>query len=321
MKRAGLAALIFLMTLCLPAGAERGWAQAPVGRSGKPLVAAKEIVLYLHPDLKSTAFVEILICALQRVLVAPVRATRLELPLTTDLFSTPTQLDAEKLGSRFFAATARDHGPGAFSYLLLPYDLKAPPWRFVFALSFGDEQSTVHGGVLSTARLDVSDPRVAHSGGADLTAARAYKLVLKSVARVAGYWGPEGCILGFPRSLDELDRKSSEFCPEDRAVLVAAGILKAKEEGGCIPVADATTGIGLHFRSLTVARRPIPATPSHRSGALIGSLRIAGVRPRADAPRQRRDESRPPSPASIPAIPESNPAIREPNFADLRRAW
>jgi predicted Zn-dependent protease len=240
MKIAGLAALIFLMALCLPVGAERGWAQAPVGRSGKPLVAPKEIVLYLHPDLKSTAFVEILICALERVLTAPVRATPLELPLTTDLFATSTQLDAQRLGARFFAATARDRGPDTFSYLLLPYDLKAPPWRFVFSQYFGDEQSPVHGGVLSTARLDVRDPRAPHKEGADITAVRVYKLILKSVARVAGYWGPEGCILAFPRSLDELDQKSSEFCPEDRAVLVAAGILKAKEDGGCIPVANAT---------------------------------------------------------------------------------
>jgi hypothetical protein len=57
--------------------------------------------------------------------------------------------------------------------------------------------------------------------------------MLDSIARVAGLKSPDKCILAFPRSLDGLDRKSSEFCPDDRATLVSAGILnsRAGQEG------------------------------------------------------------------------------------------
>jgi hypothetical protein len=63
-----------------------------------------------------------------------------------------------------------------------------------------------------------------------ITAARAYKLILKSIARLAGLRSPDACVLSFPRSLEELDQKSSEFCANDRAALVGAGILKDKED-------------------------------------------------------------------------------------------
>jgi hypothetical protein len=58
---------------------------------------------------------------------------------------------------------------------------------------------------------------------------RAYKLILKSIARLAGLTSPDACVLAFPRSLEKLDRKSSDFCPDDRAALIAAGILKSRE--------------------------------------------------------------------------------------------
>ena len=64
--------------------------------------------------------------------------------------------------------------------------------------------------------------------------------MLKSIARLAGLASPDRCILVFPRSLDELDRKSAEFCPEDHDALVAAGILKGNEAdtGDCIAISD-----------------------------------------------------------------------------------
>jgi predicted Zn-dependent protease len=193
------------------------------------LVAPAEIVLSIQSDLKSTDFVQPLVCALQRVLVAPVSTRTLDLRLGPELRATATQFDVGKIADVFIRATAADGGSKSFKYFLIPYDLKAEPWRYVFSTSFGNETTPYHAGVLSTARLDVGNPRQQHHQGSEITAMRAYKLILKSIARVAGLKSPDACVLTFPRSLDELDRKSSEFCPNDRAILARAGILKSNE--------------------------------------------------------------------------------------------
>jgi len=205
-------------------------AQAPLRNANGGLVAPDEVVFYIHTDLKSTDFVQPLVCALQRVLVAPVSTRTLKLGLGSELLSTPTQFDVSKVADLFLRTTAADGTAQTFKYLLLPFDLKAEPWRYVFSTSFGNDTTAYHAGVLSTARLDVADPRRQHHLGAVITAQRAYKLMLKSIARVAGLKSPDACILAFPRSLDELDRKSAEFCPDDRALLVKAGILN--DNGG-----------------------------------------------------------------------------------------
>jgi hypothetical protein len=108
----------------------------------------------------------------------------------------------------------------------------------VFLLSFGDETTREHAGLVSTARLDRPRPGVAHSERADIITQRAYKLLLKSITRVAGYRNPQGCILASALGLDELDRNSAEFCYGDRAALVSAGILKAEAGSGCPLVAQ-----------------------------------------------------------------------------------
>ena len=99
-----------------------------------------------------------------------------------------------------------------------------------FPQASGNETVPFRVGIVSTARLDPGNPRRQHREGHAITAARAYKLILKSIARLAGLRSPDACVLSFPRSLEELDQKSSEFCPNDRAMLVGAGILKDKED-------------------------------------------------------------------------------------------
>jgi predicted Zn-dependent protease len=207
------------------------------------LVAPAEVVLYIHSDLKSTDFVRPLVCALQRVLAAPVSTRDLNLPLGPELRATPTQFDVAKVADRFIRTTASDGTPPSFKYLLVPFDLKAETLRYVFATSFGNETTSHHVGIVSTARLDISDPRQWHHQGFEITAQRAYKLLLKSIARVAGLHSPDACVLAFPRSLEDLDLKSSEFCASDRAALVAGGILKEKENSqgdDCIAIAQGT---------------------------------------------------------------------------------
>jgi predicted Zn-dependent protease len=227
------AAWLFACTLAAPA-------EQPLHSVSGGLLAPAEIVLYIHSDLKSTDFVQPLVCALQRVLVAPVTTQTIVLPLGSELLATPTQFDVGWVATRFIQATAADRDPTSFKYLLLPFDLKAESLRYVFATSFGNTTS-FHVGVVSTARLDVDDPRRSHHQGSEITAMRAYKLILKSIARVAGLGSPDACILAFPRSLDELDRKSPEFCAGDRTILVAAGILKAEpapEGKDCVAVSQ-----------------------------------------------------------------------------------
>jgi predicted Zn-dependent protease len=198
------------------------------------LVAPSQITLYIHSDLKDTAFVEPLVCSLRRVLAADVDWKEISLPLNRSLLASPTQFDVSKISEQFVQATAADTGSSTYRYLIIPYDLKDQTFHFVFATSFPRD----HDGVLSTARLGVNDPGMSAAERGEATALRLYKLILKSVARLAGYGSSNGCILAFPRTLEELDRKPAEFCPVDRAALIDAGVLKEEESIGCAYVSQ-----------------------------------------------------------------------------------
>jgi predicted Zn-dependent protease len=196
------------------------------------LSAPSEVMLYVHSEMTRTEFVERLECALKHVLVAPVSTQDLKLALGRDLQASPTQLDVQKVANAFVQATKHEGGSRTFKYLFLPFDLKDAEHRYVFATSFSNAQPPAHVGIMSTARLDTRNPNYPKEQNGAQTAHRLYKLVLKSVARLAGLKSPDACVLVFPRSLEELDQKSSEFCPDDRAALVKAGILKAEEDVG-----------------------------------------------------------------------------------------
>ncbi|MBR1122989.1 hypothetical protein JQ628_15795 [Bradyrhizobium lablabi] len=212
------------------------------------VVAPAEVVLYIQSDLKRTEFVQPLVCALQRVLAAPVSVQTLDLPLGPELLATTTQFEAAKVADRFIERTAGEANAPSFRYLLIPFDLKVEAWnwRYAFSTSFGDETTSYHVGVVSTARIAAGNWWLQSPWDHEITATRAYKLILKSIARITGHRDTGGCILTTSLSLEELDRKSSEFCPGDRAALVAAGVLKEKEEQN-------------GPRCMTVARRSLPA--------------------------------------------------------------
>jgi predicted Zn-dependent protease len=210
------------------AGISSASAQAPKTSNGR-LLAPAEVVLYIHSDLKSRDFVKPLVCALQRVLTAPVSTQAWTLPLGPELLATPEQFETSKVANRFVRATAKDGTPPSFKYLLLPFDMRAESFPYVFASSFSDTTGRYHTGIVSTARLDPVDPRQPHHQGSEITARRVYKVVLKSIARLAGLRSRGACVLASPQSLEELDQKSPEFCQDDREALVAAGILKSTE--------------------------------------------------------------------------------------------
>lgn len=194
-------------------------------------LAPDEIVIYVHTEMKNTDFVEGLVCELGRVLVAPVRATTIDLPLLTSYLATRTQLDVDKVAQPFAAATA---GEGrVFRYLLLPSDLKAEGLNYVFSSTQPDGEPVA---VMSNIRLTPTDRNLSRKRVSDITADRLYKLMLKSIAFLSGL-RTNGCIMNFPRNLPELDLKAAEFCDGDRASLVAAGVLKEKPFGACANVA------------------------------------------------------------------------------------
>ena len=197
------------------------------------LVPPDEVVIYVHEDMKNTDFVEGLVCELGRVLAAPVRATTSDLPLFKSYLATATQFDTGKVRAPFARATASDGR--IFRYLLLSYDLKAEGLNYVFA------DTDIDGGtvsIMSTIRLTPTEPGLSRKRVSDVTGDRVYKLMLKSVALLAGL-RTNGCVMAFPRSLPELDQKAAEFCPADRAALVAADVLKDKPFGACSTVAMA----------------------------------------------------------------------------------
>jgi len=224
LARVGHYAAAIWFVACLPAVVSVAHAQGLTGPS--------EVVLYIHSEMKRTEFVERLECALKHVLVAPVSTQQLKLALGNDLRASATQLYTQKVAGAFARATANDGGPRTFKYLLLPFDLTEAKLPFVYDSSFTDTKAVIHVGIMSTARLDTRNPDYPDEQNSAQTAYRLYKLILKSLARLAGFKSSDSCILAPLRNLAELDRKTTEFCPNDRAALVEAGILKPEQDVG-----------------------------------------------------------------------------------------
>jgi predicted Zn-dependent protease len=203
--------------------------------SAQPRLAAPdEVVIYLHASMKETDFADGLVCELGRVLVAPVRATTIDLPLTQDYLATPSQFHSGKMMLPFARATAGEPGR-VFRYLILDRDLKVDGLNYVFSETSLAADPVA---VMSIIRLKPNAPGLSRKRVSDVTGDRLYKLMLKSIAILAGL-RTGGCVMAFPRSLPELDAKAAEFCPADRTALVDAGVLKAKPFGACNTVAMA----------------------------------------------------------------------------------
>lgn len=202
--------------------------------SAQRLLAPGEVVLFVHKGLTNTDFVEPLVCALSKVLRPPVRVSTLDLALTEDLLETPSQFSALKIVARVAQATADSTEQAMpFRYFLLDRDLRGPSGgRYSFIESY---HAPWNAGVLSVMRLAPTDKHLGPDHIADATQRRAYKLLMKSIGRMSGLRG-DGCVLRQSRSVEELDAKSSEFCPQDRAALVAAAVLKESPSESCSTV-------------------------------------------------------------------------------------
>jgi len=237
MRYFAFASLAFVLAILLPLD---GRAQTPASDPfGQTLRAPKQVVLFVDGSLRYRDFVDPLACMLQNALNVPVVTKVSSLPLTPNLRANADQYAVEQLIPAFYQSIASKEPQGTFSFLLLSDDLKSEPFHYVFSTAEGDATTSFHAGVLSIARLDPGDLVGSAKERSDTTSLRAYKLLLKAVARLSGYGTEQGCILAFPRSLIELDEKSAEFCPADRGVLVAGGILRPTAGKGCNIIADA----------------------------------------------------------------------------------
>jgi predicted Zn-dependent protease len=217
-----------VLVMSVPASLRDAIFEAFFRDPNRPLDPPHEVVLYIHPELKRTELVDPLVCALRRVLVASVTKKQIDLPLGSDLAATRTQLDVDKVADRFVAAAA-DPNYNRFKYLVVTQDLKAPFMNYVFASRFDKKDKAFRGGVISVYHLDpgLSDP----ASNANATALRVYKIVLRSVVGLSWYKNKnfDGCVLSFSNNLTEHDDKTAELCEDDRAPLIAAGVLKDKE--------------------------------------------------------------------------------------------
>jgi predicted Zn-dependent protease len=224
---------IMLRLVILLAIAILSWPTAALTQVSRTV--PKEVVIYVHPEMPDIDFVSPLICELSRVLVAPVRAEKLDLPIDMSLMASLTELDSRKVLGRLYFATTRD--PEIFMYLLVPHPLRLDN-KATFATNFGLPYNK---GVVSIFQLMPSRQSMTLAQIADVTMRRTYKIILRYVGQSAGLWQKNGCVLQLPRGIGELDGKSSDFCEEDRAYLVEAGVLKRQPGGGvCAPVSQRT---------------------------------------------------------------------------------
>lgn len=195
-----------------------------------PGVVPRDILIYVHSDMPNTDFVDPLVCALKKTLVAPVRAERFVLPIDTSLLGSLSELSSEKVLGRLYQQT----GPyaGTVMFLLVPYPVLSQG-RPVFGSNFGAPYNKAVVSISSLAAL----PRGATPAQTtDAIVRRAYKVLLRYVGQIGGFWSNNDCIMKMPHGLAELDAKSTEFCADDRANLVAAGVLKSVPSADCSSV-------------------------------------------------------------------------------------
>jgi predicted Zn-dependent protease len=201
---------------------------APLGAAAQvPGVVPREIVLYVHENMPRTDFVEPLVCALERAVVARVRAEKFGMPIDRGLLGSPTELSSEQVLGRLHQQTGAYAGTVVF--LLLPYPILSQG-RPVFGANYG---APYNKGVVSVPSLALGPPGLSSAEATDLVVRRTYKVLLRYVGQIGGLWRRNECVMMMPHGLDELDGKPSEFCDDDRATLVTAGVLKEMPSATC----------------------------------------------------------------------------------------
>jgi predicted Zn-dependent protease len=195
-----------------------------------PGAVPQQVVIYVHSDMPNTDFVDPLVCALTRALVAPVRAEKFDMPIDLALMGSLHELSSEKVLGRLYQQT----GPytGTVMFLLVPYPILSDG-RPVFGTNYGAPYNKAVVSIQSLTPL----PRGANQQQTtDVVVRRAYKILLRYIGQIGGLWSGNGCVMTMPHGLGELDAKPHDFCEDDRATLVAARVIKETPSGTCSAV-------------------------------------------------------------------------------------
>lgn len=189
------------------------------------LVAPAGIVLHVSPAITDQRFLPPLLAELGRTLAPPSRAV----DATYDpvaLRSMLGTMDGAALAQGFgasidWAAAGRD-----MQVLLLPDDIRIPPARFNFAVSMRHPQVDQRVIVVSLSRLMDRGLMDRADRDPSATAERIARMIVKNTARLSGLLDSDRCVMGFPRSREELDAMPLGFCEPDLSALVRAGIAR-----------------------------------------------------------------------------------------------
>lgn len=181
------------------------------------LVAPAGIVLHVSPAITDQRFMAPLLAELGRSLAPPVRvvdATYDPVVLRGMLGS----IDGNALAQGFGGSIDWERAGRDMQVLLVADDIRIPPARFNFAVSMRHPQVDRRVIVVSLSRLMDRDPRA--------TAERVARMIVKNTARLSGLFDSDRCVMGFPRSRDDLDAMPLGFCEPDLSALVQAGIAR-----------------------------------------------------------------------------------------------
>jgi predicted Zn-dependent protease len=206
------------------------WLAAAGASMAQGITPPKEILLYAHQDLEADGLVQQLACELSAVMVAPVRVRTVEVPIDFNLIATGDYLDADRTirRLRMIIGEERQFGLDSFVLMLMPYYLfnKYP----VLGTSIGGPYNI---GVVSVGSLvpPGTDFRVPEMR--KVVSSRIFKVGFRYMTHMSGLWERNGCVLEIPNGLASIDRKPAELCEDDRATLVAAGVLKATPDKSC----------------------------------------------------------------------------------------
>ncbi len=189
------------------------------------LVAPAGLVLHVSPGITDQRFMAPLLAELGRSLAPPVRA----IPATYDpaaLRGMVGTMDGSAVAQGFAASIDWAAAGRRMQVLLLAEDIRLPPARFNFAVSWRHPQVDQRVIVVSLSRL--MDRSLIDRADRDpsVTAERVARMIVKNTARLSGLFDSDRCVMGFPRSRDELDAMPLGFCEPDLSALVQAGIAR-----------------------------------------------------------------------------------------------
>lgn len=205
--------------------ASNATADAASPLSPSAILRPTALALNVHRDITDTRFVAELVRRLRNRLAPPVVTQ----PVAFDLSALRGfgKLEAQRLIDSLVAGINWNQNRGVIHVFFIKDDMRLAPARYNYAVSVGTERTLHHVIVVSLARLQETrlfDSRI--DANPARTAVRAFKMIAKNTAKVAGYAGSNQCLFSFPRNLVELDAMPEGFCEPDISLLSTARVAR-----------------------------------------------------------------------------------------------